>query len=159
MQLKSKVNPQTHLLLIQLLLGLVWFRSGLTKLLAPDFIVNLPKTLTFFASKNPLPWYKDFLLQFAIPQVGLFGNLTRWGEFSAGVLLIITALTMLFKKEVPFLRHLALVGNLIGVWLNLNFGLASYWTSAASETINLLMLGIQIIIGVYHLRSLRQMKS
>ncbi len=138
-----------YLYLIQLLFGLIWFKSAISKFIDPAFINTLPKTLAFFASKNPISWYKEFLVTIAIPNTKLFGELTRWGEITAAVLLSLTAIAALRGITLPHFHKLAALGALIGAWLNLQFGLASYWTSPANETLNLLMFATQVIFILY----------
>lgn len=153
---KSGLPPESKaLLLIQLLFGLVWLKSGFGKFTSP-FVETLSQTLTKFASNNPLAWYKQFLLTATIPNATLFAQLTRWGELTAGVILLITALTALFKKDSSSLHSWSAFGVAIGFFLNLQFGLASFWTSPANETVNLVMGGVQLILFIYHLKMIKK---
>jgi len=146
---------EKNLLGIQLVFGLIWFKSAIPKFLEPLFVNNLASTLTYFASKNPLPWYRQFLQTTAIPNVSLFAELTRFGELTAAILLSVTAILALRKMRMSKLHELAIIGAIIGAWLNLQFGLASFWTSPASETLNLLMFLVQGIFVFYHWQTMK----
>jgi hypothetical protein len=150
-----KKQPQFFLVMVQLLTGLIWLKSAYSKFAEPDFVNNLGKTLTFFASKNPLSWYKQFLLTVAVPNADTFAQLTRFGELAAGILLTLTAIALLRSIRLKYLSPLAFIGSGIGLLLNMQFGLASFWTSPASETVNLYMFGVQLIFVWYYLQQLR----
>ena len=137
-------------------MGLIWLKSVVPKFLEPTFVKNLAPTLTYFSSKNPLPWYRQFLQSIAIPNASLFAELTRFGELTAAILLGVTALVALRKMRLSKIHELAMVGALTGAWLNLQFGLASFWTSPASETLNLLMFVVQAILVFYHWQTMKK---
>ncbi len=158
MKPNSKNTAVIYLYVIQTLTGLVWLKSAVPKFLEPTFMTALPKTLTFFASKNPLPWYKQFLETVVIPNANLFGELSRLGEITAAILLIFTGIAAIKQIRIPYFHKLAALGAIIGAWLNLQFGLASYWTSPANETVNLFMFLVQFILILYH-RELSMMKK
>lgn len=131
--------------------GLVWVRSGLEKLMDPEFVESLAGTLTKFASKNPYPWYTNFLKNVAIPNAMTYAYLTQWGEILSGVSIVGAALYLLThqgNKEnqgdrlAEFLLLCGLVG---GAFLNLNFWLAAGWMSPSTDTLNILMMAIEII--------------
>lgn len=142
-----------YLQTVILLIGLVWFRSGLDKLASGNFASGLADTLAKFAGKNPYPWYKDFLQNTAIPNSQTFGTLTMWGEvFAAGTLVGCSLLLIFSKKPSKVVRLLLLFGLATGVFLNLTFWLAAGWTSSSTNTLNLLMAGVQIV-GILYLFS------
>lgn len=149
-------TAEKSLLGVQLVIGLIWFKSALPKFLEPGFVKNLTSTLNYFASKNPLPWYKEFLQTVAIPNASLFAELTRFGELTAAVLLSVTAIVALRKIRLTKTHELAIFGGITGSWLNLQFGLASFWTSPASETLNLLMFLVQGTLVFYHWQMVRK---
>jgi uncharacterized membrane protein YphA (DoxX/SURF4 family) len=140
----------TFLYLTQLVVGFVWLHSSYSKFADITFVNNLPKTLAYFASKNPFPWYVQFLQNWAIPNASLFAELTRWGELVAGILLVTTAVTALGNKKLAHFHKIATLGLLIGAFLNLQFGLAASWTSPSTEVLNVLMLAIGVIFVFYH---------
>lgn len=126
--------------------GLVWLRSGIGKITGGKFVQSLGETLTKFASNNPHAWYKDILKQLAIPNTTVFGNVIMWGELLVSLLILTTTVYFLLKPEgskaAAMLLMLGLVG---GALLNLNFWLAAGWMSPSTDTLNLLMLGIEIL--------------
>lgn len=143
----SIVVFSTHAIFaIQLWLGFIWIKSSLAKLASDTFVQTLGATLIKFSSQNPFLWYKQFLELVAIPNAKLLGQLTQWGELIAGLLLTLTAVLIWRFGLSRRVCLMALIGALIGFFLNLQFGLASFWMSAASETVNLVMGGTQIIL-------------
>ena len=149
MQLPKLTSEVKTLTLIQLAIGLIWLKSGWGKFASPEFVDNLAATLTKFASRNGLPWYKAFLESVAIPNSSLLAELTRWGELTSALLLIGGAIMIVRQIRLRLASRMTLGGTVIGAFLNAQFGLASYWTSPASETLNLVMFLIQAILGVY----------
>lgn len=146
-------NPEgRYLNLLQLILGILWLKSCYGKFASRDFIDNIAKTLTFFSSKNPLGWYKAFLVGVAIPNAHLFAQLSRWGELAGGVLLVLASIYTYYNNKNIISSFLAILGLLIVMNLNFNFGLASYWTSPANETLNLLMFLLELIILTYQFK-------
>lgn len=150
----EKLRSHDYLYLIQVILGFIWIKSAIPKVLTNNFVEALPKTLAYFASKNPVGWYKYFLETFAIPNATIFAELSRWGELYAGMVLFISAL-MLLKNPQKILHLITITGLLTGLFLNFNFGLASFWTSPANETVNLLMFLVQSIFTLFHFQKLR----
>jgi len=134
-----------YLKLIILLNGLLWAKSSYGKFVSGNFVDNLGKTLTAFASKNPYPWYKDFLNNVAIPNSQIFGTLTLYGEAFAALTLTFIPLYLFFKPANQILRLLLILGLLTGAFLNLIFWLAAGWTSPSTDSLNLVMLGVQVI--------------
>lgn len=130
----------------------MWAKSGYGKFVSGNFADNLGKTLTAFASKNPYPWYKDFLNNIAIPNSQLFGNLTLYGEMLSAVALIGGSIYLL-TKGVNKLVLLGLMTALLGgMFLNLIFWFAAGWTSPATDSVNLLMFTVQLVGMVYCVR-------
>ena len=97
----SKIeNPENRYLnLLQFILGILWLKSCYGKFISNDFIDNIAKTLIFFSSKNPVGWYKAFLVNTAIPYAHLFAELSRWGELTGGVLLVLTSVYSLYNYQ------------------------------------------------------------
>jgi uncharacterized membrane protein YphA (DoxX/SURF4 family) len=87
----------------------VWFaKSILTKLgfvLAGGFFplpaassrwqVVMPKLIAKYASDNPFPWYKSFLLDTVVPNSHVFATITALGEIGVGLSLLLGFLTPL----------------------------------------------------------------
>lgn len=154
----KKSNSTDYFLLVLLAIGFIWAKSSLSKLIAGNFLANLESTLTKFASKNPFPWYKDFLESVAIPNVSIFGNLVFWSEAFVGLTLLLLP-TYLLVTTKPNRYHykfllLALVG---GALMNGFFWLASAWTSPSSDSINLLMLVLEVFGIFYTTKKLRDL--
>lgn len=141
---------ERYLYLIMGLLGFIFLRSSIDKIEGGKFVGALAGTLGKFASKNPYPWYKSFLESVAIPNSVLFGNLTMWGEFFAGISLLGVSVILLFKKKVPKILYLVLIlGLFVGAFLNVTFWFASSWTSPSTDGLNLVMSGVQIVCLIY----------
>ncbi len=157
----SKIeNPESRYLnILQFTLGVLWLKSCYAKFISNDFIDNIAKTLIFFSSKNPLGWYKSFLISVAIPNAHLFAQLSRWGELTGGILLVLTGIYMLYKNDNRLVLIASILGLLIVMNLNFNFGLASYWTSPANETLNLVMFLVELIILSYQVHRIRKFLS
>lgn len=157
----SKIeNPESRYLnLLQCILGILWLKSCYGKFISNDFIDNIAKTLIFFSSKNPVGWYRTFLMNVAIPNAHLFAELSRWGELTGGVLLVLTSIYSLYKYQSTISSLLAITGLLVVMNLNFNFGLASYWTSPANEALNLLMFLVELIILIYQFKRILIIRS
>lgn len=150
----DKVNK--YLLLILATVGVLWLRFGFGKFQSGNFVESLGGTLNKFADKNPYPWYKSFLQNFAIPNSQIFGVLTMWGELLSGISIILASVYLLFvgnkNKLVLILLALGLMG---GAFLNIIFWLASGWTSPSTDGLNLLMLAVEIIGFAYIINLLK----
>lgn len=134
------------LYLILLVVGFIWSRSSWGKLAEGKFVGGLGATLEKFASKNPYPWYKDFLENVAVPNSTTFGYLTMYGEAFAALAITLSAVILLFKKSVNSLVLIVLsLGLATGAFLNAVFWLASGWTSPSTDGLNLLMFAIELI--------------
>ncbi|MBK5187501.1 MAG: DoxX family protein [Gemmatimonadaceae bacterium] len=53
----------------------------------------MPKLIAKYASDNPFPWYKSFLLDTVIPNSHIFATLTALGEIGVGISLLFGLLT------------------------------------------------------------------
>ncbi|MBI4037034.1 hypothetical protein HY385_01280 [Candidatus Daviesbacteria bacterium] len=126
--------------------GLIWLRSSVSKFSSGNFVENLGGTLTKFASKNPYPFYKNFLENVAVLNSQIFGLLTLWGEFLIAISLVGGAIILLINPgKLKTVKVPLMVGLLGGAFLNLIFWLASGWTSPSTDSLNLLMLVVQVI--------------
>ncbi|HEY7683839.1 MAG TPA: TQO small subunit DoxD [Gemmatimonadales bacterium] len=119
------------LAVLRILVGL-WFAKALTSKMdlvllggfvpflgvEPRWLQKMPELVARQAAENPLLWYKAFLEQTVLVHSELFARFTAWGEVLVGVSLI--------------LGLFAGLGALGGLWLSLNYGLASAHMSAAS---------------------------
>jgi len=108
---------------------LSWFLlAGVLPLPTPSerWINFLPKRLAEFASQNPIGWYQDFLRDTAIPQAKLLASLTAFGEAGAGIGLTLGLLTSL--------------SALVGLFIMLNYFLASSWIGFCQQGFHLLLM-------------------
>lgn len=125
--------------------GFIFLRSSYGKISEGKFVDSLAPTLEKFGSKNPYPWYKDFLSGSIIPNSNFFGNLIMWGELLSALAIISAGIFMLMRKQSRLTYWLMVVGLLGGLILNVNFYFAAGWTSPSTESLNLLMGLIELI--------------
>lgn len=154
----DKIFYQGFLLML-LVQGAVWFKSGSTKLIEGKFPGILAPILEKFASNNPYPFYKDFLEKTAIPNTQLIGTLVMWGEFFTSLAILIGGVYLLFRITNRFLMTVFALGLLGGMFLNLNFWLAAGWTGATKESLNLIMLGVELIGFIVIIKALGNEKN
>ena len=161
------------LVAVQVFLGYEWLMSGLAKILAGDFASGLAGTLTD-QTKDLTGSYKAFLDGVVIPNGTSFGYLVQFGELALGVTLIATALLWLTRWSAlgvtgrQVLLGLIVVAGVVGMFMNINFHLASGsthpWLIAADpngEGVDLdsLMPIIQFIIALVAFVFLRQVRA
>ena len=120
------------LALIRIMVGWIFLQSGWEKLANPAFAAGLPKTLAFFASKNPYPWMVNLLQTVAIPNAGFFALLFSWGELLVGLSL--------------FFGILSQVGLLGALAMNLTFYFAAGWTSPSTGSLSLLLIVASVVM-------------
>lgn len=144
---KNSVSAKlpTYFLLILLAIGLLWLKSSYGKITGGTFVDGLGKTLTMFASKNPHPWYKDFLTNVAIPNSTIFGLLTMWGELLAALAICGGVILLIVNSGSKLPKVILALGLVGGTLLNVIFWLAAGWTSASTDSLNLLMAIVQAI--------------
>lgn len=124
-------HPSRWLAVLRILVGL-WFLKALTTKLdfvllggffpflgvEPRWIETMPNILAKQIADNPILWYKSFLENTVVPNSVLFAQLTAWGEVLVGLSLVTGCFAGL--------------GALGGLWLTVNYGLASAHLSSAS---------------------------
>lgn len=142
-------NKMRLFLLILLAVDFIWVRSSIGKVMGGTFVDSLEGILTKFASQNPYPWYKAFLTSVAIPNSTLLGTMIMIGEAFAAFSILLGVSLILLNKINKFVIFLLILGLLTGTILNLNFWLASGWTSPSADSLNLLMMLIEIIGAIY----------
>lgn len=139
------------LLIVLLVTGLLWLRSSYGKFTSGTFVSSLAGILTKVADKNPYPWFKQFLVNTAIPNSQIFGFLILWGEFLIAVVMSVGVLVLLLTPKPNKLVNLMLLVSLIGgAFLNILFWLGFGYTSPSTDGLNLLMLAVEII-GIFYL--------
>jgi thiosulfate dehydrogenase [quinone] large subunit len=125
-------DPAIWLALVRIFIGYIWLNSAIEKIAGGEFVGGMAKTLGYFASKNPIGWEKDFLINVAIPNATVFGYLSMYGELLVGLALLLG----IFSQ----------VGAIAGLFLSLSFYFAAGWTSPSTETVNLVMAGVQVVL-------------
>jgi uncharacterized membrane protein YphA (DoxX/SURF4 family) len=90
-----------------------------------------PKRVAELAAGNPIGWYKDFLEQTVLPHATLFATLQVWGEVAVGIGLTLGLATRLTA--------------LVGLYLAVNFGLASHWMSFGQQGFHLILVTSMVI--------------
>jgi thiosulfate dehydrogenase (quinone) large subunit len=108
--------------------------GGIVPFLQVDqrWIDVMPEIVARQAVDNPLPWYKAFLEQTVLAHNLVFAHLTAWGETMVGISLTFGLLSGL--------------GALGGLFLSLNYGLASQHLSPASFGLHYLLVVVMTIL-------------
>src|SRR5438876_11911597 len=133
------IAPQTWIAVLRIVVGAwfvkaVWTKLGIEWLweivpypaVSPRFLGFHPKRIAEFAAGNPVAWYKDFLEGTVLPNSRVFATLQTFGEAAVGLGLILGLLTGL--------------GALVGLFLSLNYGLASQWMSFGQQGFHVLLV-------------------
>src|SRR5437879_5843030 len=136
--------PQVWLALLRIIVG-VWFLKAVwTKLtvqlawgvvpylaVSPRFIGFQPKRVAEFAHGNPVDWYKQFLEGTVLPHARLFAHLQAYGEVAVGLGLLLGLCIGLTA--------------LVGLFLTLNYGLATQWMSFGQQGFHVLLVTSMLI--------------
>lgn len=138
-------HPSRWMAVLRMLVGLWFLKALFSKMefvLLGGFVPWLgteqrwidlmPVILTKQMEGNEILWYKSFVEQTVIPNMALFARLTTWGEVLVGLSL----LTGLFAG----------LGALGGLWLSINYGLASAHTSSASAGFHYLLISVFVVL-------------
>lgn len=152
----SNKKVPLEFLFVFLAIDLIWLKSSLGKWMGGVFINSLGGILTKFASQNPYPWYKEFLKSVAIPNSSLFGTLILLGETFVAFSLLFGLYFLISKRVNTGIVWLVTLGLITGTLLNANFWLASGWTGASTDSLNLLMFLIEVIGVWYFITFLRK---
>ena len=113
-------------------IGAVWIFGGLEKVLSAEFFANFPKTIAYFASKNPNGFFVDFLNNIVAPNSAVFSHLVAYGELLVGLGLLFGLLTN--------------ISAAVGIFLNVIFYLGAGWTGISTAMLNVQMIVLQVII-------------
>lgn len=137
--------PQAWIVVLRLVVGgwfvkAVWTKLTLDHLwgvipypaVSARFLGFHPKRVAEFAAGNPIQWYKDFLESTVLPSAGLFATLQAYGEVAVGIGLVLGLATGL--------------SALIGLYLSLNFGLATQWMSPGQQGFHVLLITSMLIL-------------
>lgn len=131
---------------VQMVLAYEWWSAGWEKVSSPEFVNGINGTLGYFASKNPFPWYKDFLLGPATNNSTLFAYSVEWSQIAIATVLAVAGVLFVYSRSTPVKKLalkfsvLALVG---GILMNANFYLAAGWTGPGTHGINVVMFWIE----------------
>lgn len=98
---------------------------------SPRFLAFHPKRIAEFAAGNPIGWYKEFLEGTVLPNDRVFATLQTFGEAAVGLGLILGFATGLTA--------------LVGLFLSLNYGLASQWMSFGQQGFHVLLVTSMVI--------------
>lgn len=137
------------LVAVQIVLAYEWWSAGWEKVSSPEFVNGINGTLGYFASKNPFPWYKDFLLGPAMNNSTLFAYSVEWSQVTIAIVLAVAGALFVYSKKSGIqktalkLSTLALIG---GMLMNANFYLAAGWTGPGTHGINVVMFWVQAIL-------------
>jgi uncharacterized membrane protein YphA (DoxX/SURF4 family) len=122
----------------------VWFaKSILTKLgfvLVGGFLplpaasarwqAVMPKLIAKYASDNPFPWYKSFLLDTVVPNSHVFATVTALGEIGVGLSLLLGLLTPL--------------GAFFGLFQVLLYGMAVQQQSSGQQGFHVMLFTLML---------------
>ena len=138
------IRPDRWLVLLRVVVGIwfvkaVWTKFTLAYLwdtipyptVSPRFLAFQPKRVAEFAAGNPVEWYKEFLERTVLPNSSVFATLQTWGEAAVGIGLILGFLTGLTA--------------LVGLFLSLNYGLASQWMSFGQQGFHVMLVTSMIV--------------
>jgi thiosulfate dehydrogenase (quinone) large subunit len=116
----------------------VWTKMGLSWLgiipyltVTPRFLAFHPKRVGEFAADNPVGWYKAFLESTVVPNSKPFATLQAYGEAAVGLGLVLGFLTGLTA--------------LVGLFLAVNYGLATQWMSFGQQGFHVLLVTSMVI--------------
>jgi uncharacterized membrane protein YphA (DoxX/SURF4 family) len=136
--------PPIWIALLRVVVGAWFLKAVWTKLtvsyawgvvpyldVAPRFINFHPKRVADFAAGNPVEWYGDFLQQVVLPHAALFARLQAYGEAIVGIGLLV--------------GFCVGATALLGLFLSINYGLATQWMSFAQQGFHLLLITSMII--------------
>ncbi len=137
-------HPSRWLALLRIVIGVYFGKAIWTKMtiavaggmvpypaVQQRWIETMPKIVAKQASENPLLFYKSFLEQTVLTNAEAFAKLTAWGEVVVGVGLTLGLFTG--------------VAALAGLWLSLNYGLATQWISTGHQGFHLLLVTSMLI--------------
>ena len=136
-------HPAEWLAVLRIVVGLYFVKSLVTKMsvvmvggvvpvpaVSARWMEVMPKIVARQASENPLAFYKHFLENTVLPNSSMFAQLTAWGETVVGIGLTLGLLTGL--------------ASLVGMFLVVNYGLATQWMSPGQQGFHLVLLFLML---------------
>lgn len=135
-------HPDRAVALLRVVVGAwfvkaVWTKVGVAAgavpypIVSPRFLAFQPKRVAEFAAGNPVGWYKDFLETAVLPHATLFATLQTIGEVAVGIGLLFGVMTRLAAA--------------VGLFLALNFGLATQWMSFGQQGFHVLLATSMVV--------------
>ena len=141
----SMFAPQGWIALLRVVVGAWFLKAVWTKLtvefawgvmpyvtVSSRFVGFHPKRVAEFAAGNPVGWYKDFLENTVLPNAALFAKFQTYGEVAVGVGLILGFCVGLTA--------------LVGLFLTVNYGLATQWMSFGQQGFHVMLVSSMIIL-------------
>lgn len=141
--LKTMRAPERWIAVLRMVVGAWFFKSIFTKItivLAGGFFpmpaasqrwqTVMPKLIAKYASDNPFPAYKSFLLDTVVPHSHVFATLTAFGEVGVGIALLFGLLTPL--------------GALVGLTQVLFYGFAVQQQSSGQQGFHVMLFSMMI---------------
>jgi thiosulfate dehydrogenase (quinone) large subunit len=135
----AMIHPARAIAVLRIVVG-AWFVKAVWTKLALAYVAGVipypvvsarfvgfhPKRVAEFAAGNPIDWYKEFLERTVLPDAATFATLQAYGEAAVGLGLILGLLTG--------------VTAVVGLFLALNYGLATQWMSFGQQGFHLLLI-------------------
>jgi uncharacterized membrane protein YphA (DoxX/SURF4 family) len=138
------IHPARAMAVLRIVVGAWFVKAVWTKLtlayaagaipypvVSARFVGFQPKRVAEFAAGNPVGWYKDFLERTVLPDAATFATLQAYGEAAVGIGLILGLLTG--------------ITALVGLFLAVNYGLATQWMSFSQQGFHLLLITSMIL--------------
>ena len=135
----TTIAPQAWIAVLRVVVGAWFLKAVWTKLVvellwgvapypavSPRFLAFHPKRIAEFAAGNPIGWYREFLEGIVLPNTRAFATLQALAEAAVGLGLVLGLLTGLTA--------------LVGLFLSLNYGLASQWMSFGQQGFHVLLV-------------------
>jgi thiosulfate dehydrogenase [quinone] large subunit len=136
-------HPAEWLAVLRIVLGLYFVKSLATKMsfvmlggmlpvpaVSERWLTVMPKIVAKQASENPISFYKQFLEGTVLTHSSTFAQLTAWGETVVGIGLTLGLLTGL--------------ASLVGLFLVVNYGLATQWMSPGQQGFHLVLFFLMV---------------
>src|SRR5215831_1444421 len=139
----SMLGTQGWIALLRIVVGAWFLKAVWTKLtiasvwgiplpaVSQRFIGFQPKRVAEFAAGNPVGWYKDFLENIVLPNAALFAKFQTYGEVAIGIGLILGFCVGLTA--------------LVGLFLTVNYGLATQWMSFGQQGFHVMLVTSMIV--------------
>lgn len=137
-------TPELWIAFLRMVVGAWFLKAVWTKLtlsfawgslpyigVSERFINFFPKRVAEFAAGNPVDWYSDFLQQIVLPNAHVVAQLQAYAEAIVGFALVVGLCVG--------------ISSLLGLFLTINYGLATQWMSFGQQGFHLLLITSMII--------------